>query len=74
MFGLAWCLVMVQFSLIIKKIEHPKHSLPPPPKSDNMSFIPYPKPYLLKVDFIFVQPLIRKTWSSTFGKQNAVES
>ena len=41
------------------KIGRPDHSLthhPPPPTSDNISFLPYP-PSLLKVDVICVSPL-----------------
>ena len=40
------------------KIGRPEHSLTPhPPTSNNISFLPYPPPYPVKVDVICVSPL-----------------
>ena len=43
--GSAWCLVMVEIQFSLIKIGRPEHSLtPPPPTSDNISFLHYPPP------------------------------
>ena len=37
-------MAQIQFSFRKKKIGRPEHLLPPPPTSDNISFLPYPPP------------------------------
>ena len=53
MFDSARYLVMgqIQFSIIKKRLDVQSTRYPPPPTSDNISFLPYPHPSLpLKVD------------------------